>query len=149
MGRPNDQVPLLTGKDSANATRESNPKTAIRILNFAAIMASCIALRDRDSKAIYMKLLVADATCCWITGKFNIARRRGIVQDTLQWSQLATDITTVFASHSIMFMLITSESTETIAARALRCIVWFLPLATIAIALSFIPGIDGEVGYCG
>lgn len=146
-GRPNNPVPLLSGKDSINSTRELKPKTATKILNLAAIMAFCISLRDWESETLYMKLLVANAMCCWITGKSDIDQRRGMVQDPLQWRfQLAVDITTIFISHSTILMLMTSASSETIAVRALRCTVWFLPLAAIAIALSLMPDRDGPDG---
>lgn len=141
IGRPNEQALPRPEKDSSNSA--AGPKLAIKTLNFAAIMATCISLRDREPKALWMKLLVATAMCCWVTGNPNIARRRGLVQDNLpRRIQLAIDITAILISHSTFFMLMTSESCEGIAVRALRCAVWFTPLAAVAVLLAMVPEHD-------
>jgi hypothetical protein len=146
IGRSNDRVPLLSGKDAVDSPLQPKSNVAIKALNLAAVLACYISLQDQESNAMYMKLLVANNMCCWITGKFNttIRRRRRDIdqdQDPLPWqSEPAIDITTTFISHSTLFMLMISESfPETLLARALRSTVWFLPLAATAITLSIIP----------
>jgi hypothetical protein len=146
IGRPDDQVPLPSRKDAGDSPLQPKSNVAIKALNLAAVLACYISLQDQESNALYMKLLVANTMCCWITGKLNntIRRRRrdiGQDQDPLpRQSELAIDITTTFISHSTLFMLMISESSpETLLARALRSTVWFLPLAATAITLSIIP----------
>jgi len=143
IGRPNDQALPRPEKDSGNSTTGPKAGVAIRALNLAAIMATCISLRDKEPKALWMKLLVATAMCCWVTGNSNIARRRGVVQDNLpRRIQLAIDITAIFISHSTFFMLMTSESSESTAVQALRCAGWFTPLAALAFLMAMIPDHD-------
>jgi hypothetical protein len=143
IGRPDDQVPLPSRKDAGDSPRQPKSNVAINTLNLAAGLACYISLQDQESN-LYMKLLVANNMCCWITGKFNTTirrHRRNIDQDPLpRQSKLAIDIATTFISHSTLLMLMTSESSpETLPVQTLRSTVWFLPLAAATITLSLIP----------
>lgn len=133
IDEPQAQIRLEKEPDDST----SGPKSvAMQRLNFAAIIAFFVSLSQ--PKTVWMKILVANTTCCRITGNANINQRRQIIdQDKLpRRIQIAIDITTVFISHSAFFMLMTSESNENIMIRVLRCIVWFIPLAAIAIAIA-------------
>jgi hypothetical protein len=144
IGRPDDQVPLPYREHAGDSPRQPKSNVAIKALNLAAVLACYISLQDQESNALYMKLLVANKMCCWITGKFNTTirrHRRNIDQDPLpRHSKLAIDIATTFISHSTLLMLMTSESSpETLPVQTLRSTVWFLPLAAATITLSLIP----------